>query len=203
MKVYKLFLAAVGATVLLGALISSASARNLSISNQSIRASFSSVSFNGPFGTTRCHVTLEGSLHARTFAKVSGSLIGYITSAILGPCQSFSFTILRETLPWHVRYSGFNGPLPSITSLITHVVGFAYRIREPGGVTCLARSEANEPAVITYHRNTTTQRLEEAGISGRIRTGPECFGAALTLASDSARVSVLGASHTSIFVSLI
>jgi hypothetical protein len=203
MKTCKLFLAAVGATMLLGMLVSSASARNLSVSNQSIRASFSSVEFHAPFGTTRCHVTLEGSLHSRTMTKLAGSLMGYITSAILGTCPVGTATILRETLPWHVRFSGFNGNLPNITSLITHVVGASWRVREPGGITCHARSTAAQPAIGTYHRNTITHRLEEVDIRGTIRTGAECFGAEGTFRSESARVSLLGAGHTSVFISLI
>jgi hypothetical protein len=48
-----------------------------------------------PFFTTRCQVTLEGSLHTRTIAKVQGALIGYITTARLA-CSSGSLTILPE-----------------------------------------------------------------------------------------------------------
>jgi hypothetical protein len=203
MKGCKLLLAAVGATVLLGALVSGASARNLSVSNQNIRASFSSVRFSGGFGNTQCHLTIEGSFHSRTMAKTAGTLMGYVTSAILGPCVSGTATVSRETLPWHVRFSGFNGNLPNITSLINHVVGVSWRIREAGGITCHFRSSAIEPAIATFHRNTATHRLEEVGIGGRIRSGAECLGAEGTFSSDSARVYLLGASHTWIFVSLI
>jgi hypothetical protein len=202
MKICKLLLAAAGATVLLGALVSSASARNLSVSNQSIRASFSSVEFHLPGATTRCHVTLEGSLHSRTMIKMSGSLIGYITSAILGPCLSGTATILRETLPWHVRYHGFQGILPNISSIITHTVGAAWRVRGPEGANCLARSSAAEPVIGTFHRG-ATHRIEHVGISGTIRTGFECLGISGSFNSDSGSVSLLGAGHTSIFISLI
>jgi hypothetical protein len=201
MKICKLLLAAAGTTVLLGALVSSASARNFSISNQNIRASFREVNFRGAFGETRCQVTLEGSLHSITMEKSIGRLMGYITSAVLGPCAVGTATIHRETLPWHVRYSGFEGPLPNITSLRTHVIGASWSVREPGGFTCSARSSAAEPATGTYHRNTATHRLEEVGIGGTIRT--TCFGASGSFTSDSARVSLLGAGHTSVFVSLI
>jgi hypothetical protein len=204
MKMCRLLLAAVGATVLLGTLVSSASARNFSISNQNIRASFSSVIFSGGVGDTQCHLTLEGSLHSRTITKLAGSLIGYITNAVLGPCARGTATISRETLPWHVRFSGFNGNLPNITSIITHVVGASFRIRESFfGIICHVRTTATEPAIGRFHRNTTTHRLEEVGIEGSIRTGPECEEIVGTLSSDSARVSLLGAFHTSVFVSLI
>jgi hypothetical protein len=200
MKTCKLLLAAAGATVLLGTLVSSAAARNFSISNQNIRASFSSVVFSG-FGNTRCHLTLEGSLHSRTMPKVSGSLIGYITSAVLGPCATGTATISRERLPWHVRYHGFIGALPNITSLITHVIGASFRIREPFGITCHVVTTAASPAIGIFHRNTITHRLEHVGIEGEIAT-TDC-GAHGILSSDSGSVSLSGAGHTSVFLSLI
>jgi hypothetical protein len=203
MKILKLLLVAAGASVLLGTLVSSASARNLSFSNQSIRASFREVIYNGPFGNISCQLTMEGSLHSRTMAKVSGSLIGYITRVRIGPCTTGTATILMETVPWHMRYHGFSGTLPNITSIHTHIVGAAWRVREPGGVTCLARSTAAEPLHATFHRNIVTHQLAEVGLSGRIRTGAECFGTTGEMASDSARVYLLGSSHTLVFVSLI
>jgi hypothetical protein len=202
MKICKLLLAAAGATVLLGALVSSASAGRFEFSNQAIMAQWRSVEFNAAFGTTRCQVTLEGTLHSRTMVKTVGSLMGYITRAILGPCATGSMTILTETLPWHVRYSGFTGTLPEIVSIIAHIIGFSKREREQGGITCLERTTATRPAVITFHRDPITHVLTEAGLSGRIGTGAECFGAELTFTSDSGRVSVSN-SATSVNVSLI
>ena len=186
MKICKLLLAAVGATVLLGVLVSTASAGRLEINETRISAMWRSVEFGGAFGTIRCQVTLDGTLHSRTMVKTLGTLMGYITRAILGPCSSGSATILTETLPWHVRYSGFSGALPEITSLIVHVIGASFRIREIGGITCLARSSAEKPAVITFHRTLIGLVLREAGISGRIPTtcGPEG-----TFTSDSGTVS--------------
>jgi hypothetical protein len=202
MKIRKLLLATAGATVLLGALASSASAGRLEISTQAIRSQWRSLQFNAPFGTFTCQVTLEGTLHSRSMVKTIGSLIGYITRARFGPCTTGSATILTETLPWHVRYSGFTGILPEINSLIVHVIGYAFRIREPGGLTCLARSTAAQPAVGTFHRDTVTHLLTEVGISGRIRVGAECFGAEGELRSDSGTVSVSN-SNTRVNVSLI
>jgi hypothetical protein len=203
MTLRRTLLALVGATVLLAALASTGSARNLSTSNQALRGAFREVAFNTPFGTTDCQLTLEGSFHSRTTAKLVGSLVGYITSAILGPCRTATASLLRETLPWHIRYSGFNGGLPDITSITAHAVGAAFRIRGAEGITCLARSTATEPAIATFHRDTTTQAITEAGISGRLRTGPECFGASGTLSSNSGPITLLGANGTRIFISLI
>jgi hypothetical protein len=204
MKLRTPLLAAVSATMLLAALVSSASARNFSVSNQNIRASFSSVEFFLPGNTTRCRVTLEGSLHERTIIKRIALRIGHITSAILGPCSSGTATILRETLPWNVNYSGFEGALPNIRSIRTHIVHASWRVREAEGINCLVRSTEGEPVVATFHRNTTTQKLSEVGISGSIRTGEnECFGIQGSFSSDSGRVSQSGANHTAVFVSLI
>jgi len=204
MRLVKLLLAAAGTTVLLGALVSSASARNLSISNQSVSAMWSSVRFTGPFGgAADCHLTLEGSLHSRTSAKVIGSLVGYITRAILGRCEAGTATILQESLPWHDRYSGFLGTLPNITSLILHAVGMSFRIRTPEGVICHVLNTAAEPVAGTFHRSTATHEITEVGISGRIRTGAECLGAEGTLSSVSGALSLLGTPNTRISVSLI
>jgi hypothetical protein len=202
MKICKLLLASVGATVLLGALVSSASAGRLEISNQAIMTQWRSVEFAAPFGTTRCQVTLDGTLHSTTMVKTIGSLIGNITRAILGPCGRGTATILTETLPWHVRYSGFEGILSEIRSIIVHVIGSAFEVREPGGVTCLTRSTAARPAVGTFHRDTTTHRLTEVVISGRVPSGIECFNADGTFTSDSGVVSVSN-SATRVSVSLI
>jgi len=203
MKVCKLLLAVVGAAVLLGTLVSSAGARNFSISNQSLRVSYREVTFLGGATESRCQVTLEGSLHRATMPKVSGSLIGYITSAILGPCATGTATILRETLPWHIRYHGFTGTLPDITLIRTHVIDLAWRFREVFGANCLIRSTAAEPVTATFHRRTETHRLEEVTLNGAIRTGPECLQVTKTIGSDQAKVSLLGTSDTGIFVSLI
>ena len=195
--------ALLGATILLGALVGAASARNFSISNQSLRGAFRAVEFETPSGPTRCPVTMEGSFHSRTAAKVLGTLMGYITSAILGPCSVGVATILRETLPWHIRYSGFEGALPEIRSIIAHIVGAAWRIRESGfGITCLARSSAAEPAVVNFHRSVITHEITEANIGGRIRDGAECGNALGQFTSDSGSVTQVG-STTRLTLTLI
>lgn len=202
MKLCKLLLAALGATVLLGALVSTASARIFRADpGQTLRTSFREVRFRLPFGITNCQVTLEGSLHSRTIAKVDQELIGYITRAELGPCSSGAATILRETLPWHVRYNGFTGELPNITSMRILVVNSSFRVREPSGVTCLARSSATEPALGTFTRE-VGGALTTATIGGSIRTGAECFRQLGTFTSDEGPVTVLGSS-TRITVTLI
>jgi hypothetical protein len=171
MKLCKLLLATIGATLLLGSLVGSASARTLSLGNtsQTLREAFRTVTFNGVFGDIRCAVTLEGSLHSRTIAKVTTTLIGYITSATLGICGEGTATILRETLPWHVHYSGFTGTLPNITSIRIAVDGASFRIREPFA-TCLATSTHERPSIGTFGRSVSTSKITEGEIGGTVPT---------------------------------
>ncbi|HEU4650520.1 MAG TPA: hypothetical protein VFS49_03810 [Croceibacterium sp.] len=198
MKLSKLLLATIGAAVLLGALVGSASARNLSSSSQTLRSQFREVRFNGAFGNITCQVTLEGSLHSRTITKSAGSLIGYITRADLGPCQEGRATILRETLPWHARYARFAGTLPNITSLGITVTGASFRIQEPLA-GCLARTTAESPANGNFTRNTATGALTGATIGGSI---PTSCGITGSFESSTGTVTVLNSS-TAITITLI
>jgi hypothetical protein len=119
----KLMLVGLGATLLLALNISTASARTLSVSSQNFRGTFNDLEFRvGESTRDDCRVTLEGSLHARTIAKVAGALLGYITRVQTGQCN-LGTTILTSTLPWHVRYESFSGTLPNITLLVVRVRG--------------------------------------------------------------------------------
>jgi hypothetical protein len=186
MRLSKLFLATIAATVLLGAVVGGASARSFSSSSQTFRLTFSRLRLAGVFGSFSCRLTLEGSLHTRTIGKVAGTLIGYITAANLGPCQEGQGTILRETLPWHVRYLSFTGTLPAITSLAINVIGYAYRIREPLA-TCLLRSTAESPVVGTFNREAGGALLT-AEMGGTILTS---CGVNASFSSDRAATTVL------------
>jgi hypothetical protein len=186
MKLCKMLLAVLGASVLLGALVGSASARSFSNSETSSTATFPLVEFSGGF-VVRCNVTLGQRLHARTQGKVLESLIGLITSATVGGCPSGSATILRETLPWHVRYNGFTGTLPNITSIATRVVGSSFRVREPVfGISCLARSTAASPATGVYNRE-GGGRITSVIIGGRVPT--DCAGISGSLNGTSNSIS--------------
>jgi len=198
MKLSKLLLATIGATVLLGALVSSASARTFSISNQFSRTAFRAVTFGGAFGNITCPITFEGSLHSRIIPKVLGTLIGYITRADIGSCSFGRATILRETLPWHVRYLSFSGVLPNITQLRFNVIGFSLRIQEPFA-GCLFRSEVGRPVIIAIERNTVTRELTTAELGGTL---PSTCGISATVSSDRAPVTLLGTT-TRITVTLI
>ncbi|HKG02340.1 MAG TPA: hypothetical protein VKB03_04115 [Conexibacter sp.] len=136
MKLGKLLLAVVGATVLLGALVGSASARNLSVSSVTTRLIFSSM-YSGGFGTVTCDRVYETTYHSRTSTKTAGTLLGYITAGNVTRCSRGGATIDRGTLPWHRRYESFTGTLPNILTQSELVSGASWRIREPTfGITC-------------------------------------------------------------------
>ena len=199
MKLRKLILATVGATVLLGALVSSASARNISVSNQFIQSQWRRVTFEAIGIRIVCEVHLEGSLHRRTLAKRVGSLIGCITQAELqrdldpDGCETGFATILRETLPWHVRYLGFAGTLPNITQIIVNVIRAAFQVQEAGGgPLCLATTTEARPATGTFNREVGTRILTTAIIGGTIPTNCLFNG---TLSSEPAPVFLLGTTN--------
>lgn len=125
----KLGVAALAATLLLSAAVGSASAGKLSINNQNLRITFSRLEFSASEFTIRCSVTVEGSFHTRTMAKVVGSLVGAITKSTVkqetctgGSAASFNGieryngTTTPNTLPWHLTYEGFTGELSGSSS---------------------------------------------------------------------------------------
>ena len=145
----KLILTALAASLLLAAVVSTASAASLSTSNQNIRATWTSLEFEGT-GTglfIRCQVTLEGSFHSRTIAKVARSLIGAITKgqvkqetctngrgATFNGVERYNGTTSPNTLPWHLTYESFravNG-LPNIESIRILLSRFRFGIELPG-----------------------------------------------------------------------
>jgi|SRR5215218_1491565 len=169
MKFSKPLLALASAVVLLGALAGPTSARVLSFSHQSLRGTWASIRFSGGFGTTDCPVTIEGSLHSRTVAKVVASLVGYVTRATIGACRTGSATILSASLPWHITYGGFTGALPNITGGNAGVINASFSIREPVfGITCLTSTTAGTPIRGVWEINARV--LESITLSGSIPT---------------------------------
>lgn len=190
MKTCKLLLAAIAATLLLGALATSASARSLSSSSQTLRETFSVVEFRGSGGTTtRCPITLESSFHSRTFAKTANSLVGYVTRATLGVCTA---TVLAATLPWHIQYTAFTGVLPRITGMRTRIVGFSLQTAEPLLSPCLIASTTAEPLIDAYSRETATETLTTSQVAGSIRMRG-CLEGSTNISSTLGAVTVAGA----------
>jgi len=137
---------AVTAALILAAATSSASANHLMFTHNNIRITWNPVRFVGGTITVTCNLTLEGSFHSATIAKVVETLIGHITRGAIEGCSGGTVTLLMETLPWHLRYNGFTGALPNIRLLIVHGIGFSYRIQPTGSVPCLLKTTATEPA---------------------------------------------------------
>jgi hypothetical protein len=168
MKLVRMLASTSVAVVMLSALVGTSSAGRLSSSSQTFRAGFARWDFAGGFGTTECALTLEGSLHSRTIVKTVGSLIGYITRAVLGACSRGEATILTASLPWHVRYASFSGSLPVISMVNATVAGAQFEIREPVfGVTCLASGGTGS---LVFTRETTNGVLTTLQIGGESPT---------------------------------
>jgi hypothetical protein len=148
----KLGLTALMAAILLASAVATASARSLSVSEQSFRATWASLEFAGGGATIRCRVTLEGSFHTRTIAKVERSLIGAISRATVAhPCtggegwadngtETEPLGTAPNKLPFHVTYESFAGTLPNISTvnLLLSRVSFVIRATVLG-LTCQGR----------------------------------------------------------------
>jgi hypothetical protein len=137
-------------TLTLALAVGTASANRLSYSSQTFRIIWTSLTFSESGGNfpISCPVTLEGSFHSRTAAKVRDALSALITRAVVNNlgCTEGQGTILGESLPWHVTYQGFSGTLPSIIGVRYKLIGAAFQV-EPGlGISCLARSTVASPA---------------------------------------------------------
>ncbi|HEX7292593.1 MAG TPA: hypothetical protein VF250_15850 [Conexibacter sp.] len=99
-----------------------------------------------------CIVTLEGSFHSRTIAKVRGALIGYLTNArVQHPCNGGEAWFLNgvervgNTLPWHIKYESFRGVLPNIRDIRIQIIGLAILTEELFN-RCLWQSTSARPA---------------------------------------------------------
>jgi hypothetical protein len=142
-------LAGLAAVLLLSLAVSNASARNISLNEQSFRAVWTPFSRIAAGRTIRCNVTLEASFHYRTFVKRLGALVGLVTRAIANSCNGGSATVLAASLPWHIAYGGFAGTLPDITLLLFNVISYSANLFPTGAPrACLARSTAANPVVL-------------------------------------------------------
>lgn len=158
------FATALAASLLLASTVSNASARNLSTSNQGIRATWASLTLASPSGpTVSCPVTLEGSYHTRTIAKVARTLIGSITRATNNQAACTGGTLVlfngidrygpitpSNTLPWHRAYVGFIGTLPNITGIIQSLARFRIGMRDAAGL-CMGQYGTAEDSVSFNH----------------------------------------------------
>jgi hypothetical protein len=134
-------LTALVAALLLASVVSSAFARNLRVSSRTFRVTWSSLEFAEPVTriTMRCQVTLEGSFHSATIAKVERLLIGAITRANVKEesCTGGRDRPNNETLPWHVTYENFTGTLPNISTVGLLLSRVSFNIEMP--LVCTGR----------------------------------------------------------------
>jgi len=210
-------LTVLGAAIVLSALVSTASANRLSISNRLIRVTWSSLSFQGEgLAEVKCPVTLEGSFHSATIRKVVGALIGAITRAnVRRPCTGGTAWAhngeanevlggtVRNALPWHLTYEGFGGTLPNITSLRVLLARALFLIRASFGFTILCsyitgpENGGNPTGIIAIGAGGVASTITE---SGSITSGdPFCPGGTF---EGTGRVMLLG-NTSSISVRLI
>ncbi|HZV73419.1 MAG TPA: hypothetical protein VFF79_06865 [Conexibacter sp.] len=202
-------LTALSAAVMLAALVGTASANRLSVSESTLRAVWpeeSKLNFSNTAGGLEisCSVTLEGSFHSRSIVKTRGSLIGYITRAIVGPvanCVKNNVTnvqVLTASLPWHVRYDSFTGTLPAITGVRLQLVGAAFLLTA-FGASCLYRSTPEQPAFGIANREaggTITGLQAENGSEIPLASGGILCPASGTFNGTATRVTKLGETAT-------
>ena len=121
-----------------------ASANRLSVSNRNIRLRWNNLEWgSGGIFLLRCSVTLEGSFHSATLAKVRVLLIGHISRASFArPCaggnmwahngiERLERTVLPQSLPWHITYEAFEGRLPTIEAVRILLRGIRFSLEIP------------------------------------------------------------------------
>lgn len=204
----KLSVAAFIAVIIFTTLVGAASAARLSASHLNYRIVWSAFEFPN---SVRCSVTMEGSLHTRTLAKIAGELIGIITAArARRPCTSGTLwahsgeanEVLGGTvanrLPWHLTYERFIGTLPNITRIGILYDRMLFIDRATiFGVTLLCEyitGPTNGNATGTATRNTTTGVIDNVVVSGRIRssTGGLCPEGTISSRAEDGLWTVLG-----------
>jgi len=197
--------AGLAAALTMALAVGSASANTLSYSDLGFRIVWSTLTFSESGGNfpIRCPVTLEGSFHEHTFAKVSEELAGYITSASVGACQEGDATILEESLPWHVAYRSFSGTLPRIVLVSYYLIGAAFQVEIGLGIICLAQSTTEFPAAGEATRESGGDVISlrpDSSLPIPV-TGTNCPLAGIF--SGSGEVHVLGSSEQRVVLTLV
>jgi len=170
----------------LTALVSTASARNLSVSAQAFRISWTSLEWTIGGVRVLCPTTLEGSFHTATFGKTAGALLGYVTRSIIRrPCTGGTMWFhsgetnevlggtFANTLPWFTAYSGFEGTLPALIRVrFTFPTLLAAARASVFGIPVLCEyitDNSHGNAIGTANRDTATGVLTTLDMSGTIR----------------------------------
>jgi hypothetical protein len=155
----KLLLGVLTVAVTLGALVSATPANRLARSSSTFRTTIT-MKLSG-FATVTCRVTMEGSFHSKTIAKVAESLIGYVSKATVQECTGGSAS--AHGLPWHMRYVGFEGSLPAILNNRDAVWNFSIQVTAIG-IECGFTSTGASPLKGIETRNTGTGVAESLRI---------------------------------------
>jgi len=200
-------LTALIAAMLLASALSAASARNLSVSNNMFRATWSRMEFQSSLVTVRCQVTIEGSMHSRTIPKISGLLIGSVTRIDIKEASCTGGTARPDRPPpWHVTYEGFTGSLPTIATVRFLAQRFQFAIASMG-VTC-KYGNATDTVTNTLILNASGEATNILPLTGRnianlLEGGGLCPAAGTMVSTtEDGRVTLLN-STTRIRVTLI
>jgi hypothetical protein len=149
----QIIIAALIAACALAAIVGTANARRLALSENHILSHFPALTFEGGAGlNVICAVSIEGSFHSRTLEKVVRALIGYISEArVKRPCsggEAWTLTAQEgrpESLPWHILYERFIGALPSIQGIELTLDNAAFLVSIPGLCEALFRASTTSP----------------------------------------------------------
>jgi hypothetical protein len=166
----RLLFAAVATTLVLGVLAGSASATRLGLNVSTFSATWSTMSLSGAFSEVLCPVTLEGTFHRMTLAKVADSLVGVVTRARIEEASCTARApgvtgraILLSSLPWHITYRSFTGTLPRIESVKLAVINLMVLVSTQNSresISCLFVATSARPLVLKANLNLTTGVLE-------------------------------------------
>jgi hypothetical protein len=171
----------VGLAIVIGLAVfaDAASATRFAFSSATFRDVYHEMTFGeeSRFMTVICPVTLEGSLHSRTLSKVSGSLVGYVSTARVAEasCRGGRARFDSESLPWEIAYESFTGFLPEIERV--RYVYFGLKTEREARtiigstITCIYRSSIIEPVIWTVV--TVNGVITKTDVSGRIRPTAE------------------------------
>jgi len=155
---HRMLLAALAAAMLLAAVAGTAGA--LSVNERAFRIAFASFEFTyGIEEVLRCAVTFEGTFNSTTIDTTRPNTIGSVTRVATGSCTGGALTVLTTTLPWALNYVSKIG-IPSIYTISMSNLSWQTSI---GGLTCLARGTAGEPANLDW---STVERTGQAIVAG-------------------------------------
>jgi len=207
----RLFVTAIVATALLGIAVSAASAGRLSTSSQTFRATWAELTFSDGVTAVRCRVTMEGSYHSRTIAKVLHGLVGFVTRVTVArPCNNgtvwaYNGSEVNEvlggtvpnTLPWHITYKTFAGTLPNILEVRLLLMGVRFLVRTPFGLLCNYRSsgEGLDTLIVLSGGTANNYRVESTPAvivegAGCATTGTIIGTGTYTVLNSSSRITV-------------